>query len=179
MKTNVPWLSPLSTPSLGITMLRAAKVMFRNAAGFQLPLSGSRHLSSTSRCFGLNSFQLPLSGSLIDEVAHADEVGRLSTPSLGITVIIALTYSRNRHADHTFNSLSRDHTAASQDRVFSLWAYPFNSLSRDHCQLIMIRAAAITGKLSTPSLGITTEQQVVFMLPGLPLLSTPSLGITQ
>jgi hypothetical protein len=124
--------SRLSTPSLGITEVR------------QL----------LSRGFVSAIFQLPLSGSLKDDVQVLyDKERSFSTPSLGITGLIEAL--KGELAGIIFNSLSRDHDSAERRNFrpeglpllstpslgitdpelpseLFVERQPFNSLSRDH-----------------------------------------------
>ena len=99
----------LSTPSLGITKIWILRWLERMLKSFQLPLSGSHsfiswYISSLtffqlplsgSQETGTSgywqptaTFQLPLSGSLLNLLEGEEgEEFRLSTPSLGITVL--------------------------------------------------------------------------------------------
>ena len=55
----------------------------------------------------------------------------LSTPSLGITLLVALVYARDDDS-LAFNSLSRDHKAILRNGKLMAIVKTFNSLSRDH-----------------------------------------------
>jgi hypothetical protein len=121
-------IAQLSTPSLGITRQDRNRQRDRGASDFQLPLSGSRE-----------------HGPLL-----CDRILLLSTPSLGITILIDLL--RPFRPYKAFNSLSRDHSPTLNENSYcpyrylstpslgitrlgksEIWCtFTFNSLSRDH-----------------------------------------------
>jgi len=113
LKGRVAVLENLSTPSLGITeaYVDAIDVLVAN---FQLPLSGS-----------LASCHLDKSGAWV-----------LSTPSLGITIML-------------WSLLG--------SRLLPTFQLP---LSGSHCVAEAGRNGKRAGKLSTPSLGITYQRAV-------------------
>ena len=124
----------LSTPSLGITATAEWYGAIQFRIDFQLPLSGSRDRAQWQKVSeDFNFFQLPLSGSRwLEARESADQIARLSTPSLGITIVTTLQAAQRIQAP--FNSLSRDHCLNVRGAGMSI-AYSFNSLSRDHSAL--------------------------------------------
>jgi len=125
----------LSTPSLGITSPRARPAPGRTEPSFQLPLSGSHHLSS------LPSFHPLLRKPTFNSLSRDHCVNIFPVPS--------------RIEANSFNSLSRDHKIdADKYSAYDL-KLAFNSLSRDHLPPLSGVALVDDYELSTPSLGIT------------------------
>ena len=194
-------LHPLSTPSLGIT--RDSHLTSRPwlTSSFQLPLSGSLSRSeSRARRIAWRSFQLPLSGSLAYQLVTRQKDwrfqlplsgsrprsaraprrgggGRLSTPSLGITLTKGVMWlqesrlstpslgitlrrrGRDQHETHEaqpFNSLSRDDSRASCDDARTRIRFQL-PLSGSHAGPRLSDPMRVIAELSTPSLGITCE----------------------
>ena len=146
----------LSTPSLGITLER------KNEEGchdrpFQLPLSGSRMLlsSSASACTYFNSLSR-------DHDAHPrrhdrGSVPAISTPSLGITSLSSVWFDYYVYGTEFQLPLSGSHSQKLDEKSFALVTINFNSLSRDHEFLEDLVDELWIYYLSTPSLGITYQ----------------------
>jgi hypothetical protein len=77
----------------------------------------------------------------------------------------------------TFNSLSRDHVRP-KDIANATGLSAFNSLSRDHIPVAEVIPHGVDA-LSTPSLGITANDDTPEGANMRTSLSTPSLGITE
>jgi len=168
----------LSTPSLGITTRPALGLMkppriepfnslsrdheFTRFTGpylerkfnFQLPLSGSQ---APRRCGGIRA-AIRLSTPSLGITAHIivtwlDAAEILSTPSLGITQEIA-SWTNGYTGDLSTPSLgitgSRNFRKSTNSEIRT-----FNSLSRDHPRAQNSEILTNRPKLSTPSLGIT------------------------
>ena len=168
-------------------------------------LSRDHHLSSTSRCFGLNSgiFQLPLSGSLTfatfatipiflplpfnslsRDHGRAGNAGflpdsDLSTPSLGIT-----TYYSDNSKEITRYSLSTPSLGITDPETWEEFLESvksaFNSLSRDHRnEIVRMALRDLFRNFQLPLSGSQNggaERATSSGAEG--DLSTPSLGIT-
>jgi len=144
----------LSTPSLGITRrMNSRSSSAASIRSFQLPLSGSLLDRMEKILKGRYFFQLPLSGSRARRSRPRPRVmGKLSTPSLGITC----KYLAAKLAIQSFNSLSRDHlscTSVLPRRLRICFQLPLSG-SRASRFAGSIKAPC---RLSTPSLGITGE----------------------
>ena len=128
----------LSTPSLGITV-EGDMGFVRNEAPYSTFNSLSRdHLArgvdTIAHKTAIGDFQLPLSGSRRESRSSRSSWQRRSFNSLsrdhGIT---ANRLSRAIHqASSSFNSLSRDHAKFLHSLHVRLNLFAFNSLSRDH-----------------------------------------------
>ena len=141
---------------------------------FQLPLSGSR--GSRVMVGQGGSYQASFNSLSRDHMqyvpyAMAGLLFGLSTPSLGITSVVARQI--DNLAAIPFNSLSRDHFPDFHDHLYLRLA--FNSLSRDH-RLRFPHRWPRSVFLSTPSLGITGDRERSSDLHGFTCFQLPLSG---
>jgi hypothetical protein len=115
MFADIKKMAKLSTPSLGITVMRVDAPYAAIVEFFQLPLSGSPPGSALRRRRepSVSTFN-SLSRDHVQWKRINFCLGQvdLSTPSLGITFV---SFGINQEKEKPFNSLSRDHRARFRD----------------------------------------------------------------
>ena len=104
-------------------------------------------------------FQLPLSGSPLDQIAEVDQDVDLSTPSLGITsppqkLLGISDFPFQLPLSGSLKQRLQGRLAHASSRA--AMSKTFNSLSRDHGFVIGGGVKNEGDNLSTPSLGITS-----------------------
>jgi len=127
----------LSTPSLGITSSKTSRSSRPRSSSFQLPLSGSRFMRSSTTAIPKRTFQLPLSGSPYSFSSVAPMTQAVTFNSLSRDHVALRCCEDVAEFELPFNSLSRDHVRAVGELFGTASDATFNSLSRDHLNFIL------------------------------------------